>query len=142
MKNLWLLAWDMTLRQIFIRNFKELRKKEGISQMKLSEYCNTSPGYIAEIESGRKFPSPEMIDKIAKVLRIAPHLFFINQKDASDSDKTIPSLPYTVKKQIEAKIKKQMKAQISTQINTQVNAHVKISLKEIFSEVKQILDRT
>jgi transcriptional regulator with XRE-family HTH domain len=80
--NYWLLAWlRMTLKEVFIHNLKEFRKKEGLSQMKLAEYCNTSPGYIGEIEIGRKFPSTEMIEKIAFVLRIEPYLFFKNPKD-------------------------------------------------------------
>ena len=131
----------MALRQIFIRNIKELRKKEGISQIKLSEYCDTSPGYIAEIESGRKFPSPEMIDKIAQALRIDPYMFFINQKSISDDVKIFPQLPYAVKKKIKAKIKAQIKTQVKTQINSQINTQVNISLKEIFSEINEILDK-
>jgi transcriptional regulator with XRE-family HTH domain len=55
---------------------KEFRKKEGISQMKLAEYCNTSPTYIGEIEVGKKFPSMDMIEKIAAILRIKPYHFF------------------------------------------------------------------
>jgi len=35
----------MTLKQVFIKNLKEFRKKEGLSQMKLAEYCNTAPSY-------------------------------------------------------------------------------------------------
>jgi transcriptional regulator with XRE-family HTH domain len=127
----------MTLKQIFIRNLKEFRKKEGISQMKLAEYCNISFGYIGEIESGRKFPSPEMIEKIASALRIEPYLFFKNIKnDCSISDSEIPSLPYKIKKEIKTKIKRQIKTQINTKINTQVN----LSLKEIFSDINEILD--
>jgi len=29
----------MALKQIFVQNLKEFRKKEGLSQMKLAEYC-------------------------------------------------------------------------------------------------------
>ena len=107
--------------------------------MKLALYCDISPGYIGEIESGRKFPSPEMIEKIAFVLRIEPYLFFKNLKDGSSisaGESQLSSLPYRIKKQIKTKIKKQIKAQINTQINTQVN----LSLNEIFSDINEILD--
>jgi len=129
----------MTLKQIFIRNLKEFRKRGGISQMKLAVNCDISPGYIGEIESGRKFPSPEMIEKIANVLRIEPYLFFKNLKNDSqifDEEKQLLNLPYKVKKKIKAKIEKQIKEQVSTQINTQVN----LSLNGIFSEINAILD--
>ena len=96
----------MTLKQIFIRNLKEFRKNEGFSQMKLAEYCNTSPSYIGEIEVGRKFPSTEMIEKIAEVLRIEPYHFFIDRtknNDASGSD-VYPLLPNTMKTGIKDEI--------------------------------------
>jgi transcriptional regulator with XRE-family HTH domain len=135
----------MTLKQVFIRNLKEFRKKEGISQMNLALSCDISPGYIGEIESGRKFPSPEMIEKIARVLRIEPYFFFKNMKnDSSVSDSEISGLPYKVKNEIKTKIKKQIKTQvkkqIKTQISTQINAQVNLSLNEIFSEINEILD--
>ena len=129
----------MTLKQIFIRNLKEFRKKEGISQMKLADYCNISPGYIGEIESGRKFPSPEMIEKIASGLRLEPYLFFMNFKNdgsISGVENHIPNLPYKIKKQIKSKIKREIKTQINNQINTQVN----LSFNAIFCQINEILD--
>jgi len=120
----------MTLRQIFIRNLKEFRKKEGISQMKLAEYCNTSLGYIGEIEIGRKFPSTEMIEKIASTLRIEPYLFFKNRTDKCDNseiEKKHIRIPYSVKNQIQ----KQLKASIKT--------HISHSVNELFGEINEIL---
>ena len=107
--------------------------------MRLAVNCNISPGYIGEIESGRKFPSPEMIEKIASVLRLEPYLFFKNLKNESSissSEKQLPNLSYKMKKQIKTKIKKQIKSQINTQINTQVN----LSLNAIFIQINEILD--
>ncbi|MDR1894383.1 MAG: helix-turn-helix transcriptional regulator [Spirochaetales bacterium] len=57
---------------------KSFRKKAGISQMKLAERCDTSPSYIGEIEIGRKFPSIEMIEKIASALGIEAHQLFMD----------------------------------------------------------------
>jgi len=54
---------------------KEFRKREELSQVKLAKYCKTSPTYIGEIEVGKKFPSIEMIERIAAVLRIKPYHF-------------------------------------------------------------------
>ena len=73
----------MILKQIFIFNMKEFRKKEVISQMKLAEYISTSPTYIGEIEIGKKFPSMDMIEKIANVLKINPYHFFIDRTEQS-----------------------------------------------------------
>jgi len=97
----------MNLKQIFILNLKEFRKNEGLSQMKLAEYCNTSPSYIGEIEIGRKFPSTEMIEKIAGVLKIEPyHLFVDRTKLDGDSGfkNAYPFLPNTMKTEIRDEI--------------------------------------
>ena len=75
--------------------------------MKLAEYCNTAPSYIGEIEMGRKFPSTEMIEKIAWVLRIEPyHLFRDWAKTGNDSDHkdNYPLLPNSMKNEIKSQI--------------------------------------
>ena len=60
----------MKLRKIFIDNLKKIRKEKNISQMKIAELCETSTSYIGEIEIGKKFPSIEMIEKLANALNI------------------------------------------------------------------------
>jgi transcriptional regulator with XRE-family HTH domain len=108
----------MTLKQIFIQNLKELRKNEGLSQMKLAEFCNTSPSYIGEIEIGRKFPSMEMIEKIAEALRIEPYHLFKNFPDTSNENynkKTYPLLPNAMKNEI--------KNQVNLSINEILNKY-------------------
>jgi transcriptional regulator with XRE-family HTH domain len=102
----------MTLKQVFIQNLREFRKKEGFSQMKLAEYCDTTTSYIGHIETGVKFPSMEMIEKIAKVLKIEPYNFFINraeQNNQIDSANIYPILPISMKNEI----KDQMELSIS-----------------------------
>ena len=97
----------MTLKQIFVRNMKEFRKKEGISQMKLAEYLNTSPTYIGEIEVGKKFPSMDMIEKIADILKIKPFLFFIDRTEQSadiNTENTYPKLPRSMQNEIRKKL--------------------------------------
>jgi transcriptional regulator with XRE-family HTH domain len=55
---------------------KRYRKTLGISQMKLADQMNISPSYIATIEVGKKFPSPEMLERIAEALQVdTPELF-------------------------------------------------------------------
>jgi transcriptional regulator with XRE-family HTH domain len=98
----------MTLKQIFIRNLKEFRKKEGLSQMKLAEYCNTAPSYIGQIEIGRRFPTMELIEKMADILRIEPYHFFKNRTDDnrdSETESLFPRLPNSMKNQIRSQIK-------------------------------------
>jgi transcriptional regulator with XRE-family HTH domain len=97
----------MTLKQIFVRNMKEFRKKEGMSQMKLAEYCNASPTYIGEIEVGKKFPSMDMIEKIADIFKIKPYHFFIDSTEQGtdiDTKNTYPKLPRSMKKEIRSEL--------------------------------------
>jgi transcriptional regulator with XRE-family HTH domain len=73
----------MGLRDIFIQNLKKTRKSRGLSQMKLAEKCDTAASYIGEIEIGRKFPSVEMIEKIAGTLKVEPYLLFKEDRSKS-----------------------------------------------------------
>ena len=57
-------------------NMKAQRHILGITQEQLAERVNTSTNYIALIESKKKFPTPEMLERIADALEIdAPALF-------------------------------------------------------------------
>ena len=45
------------------------RKILGLTQEKLAELVNVSYNYIALIETGRRFPSLKMLERIAKALQ-------------------------------------------------------------------------
>jgi len=48
----------------------------GLTQAQLAERVNTSANYIALIETEKKFPTPEKLEKIAEALEIdTPDLF-------------------------------------------------------------------
>ena len=51
-------------------NIRQNRRKHGISQAQLAEKADASTQYIAMIELERKFPSVEMIERIAAALEI------------------------------------------------------------------------
>jgi len=65
------------LRDILASNLKENRKRCGLSQAKLSEKANISTQYVAMIEISRKFPTPEVLDRLAKALRIEAYELFL-----------------------------------------------------------------
>ena len=56
------------LRKVLASNLKLYRKALGLSQAKLSEMANITDNYIALIECGKRFPSVNMLERIAKVL--------------------------------------------------------------------------
>jgi transcriptional regulator with XRE-family HTH domain len=58
------------LRKILAFNMKQYRKRLGFSQAKLAELVDVSDNYIAMIETGRRFPSINMLELIAAALKI------------------------------------------------------------------------
>ena len=58
---------------------REKRKEKGISQGKLAGLVQVSQPFIAEIESGRKKPSLDVLMRICTVLEIS--LFGQERKD-------------------------------------------------------------
>jgi transcriptional regulator with XRE-family HTH domain len=64
------------LRELLAFNMRERRHFLRISQEKLAENIGTSTNYIGMIETRKKFPTPEMLERIAFALGIdAPDLF-------------------------------------------------------------------
>jgi transcriptional regulator with XRE-family HTH domain len=77
---LYLKQGKMTgLRELLAYNIKTLRKNLGLSQGKLAEKVDTAPTYIARIETGKRFPSVDMLERLAAALGIdPPALFAVN----------------------------------------------------------------
>ena len=78
----------MELQQVFMANLRKHRKMLGFTQEKLAEICNTDPCYIRQIEIGRRFPSLQYIERIAKALNIAPYRLFFDETNI-ESDKLV-----------------------------------------------------
>jgi transcriptional regulator with XRE-family HTH domain len=55
---------------------KAQRQILGITQSQLAERVNTSTHYIGMIETEKKFPTPEMLERIAAALEIEPPALF------------------------------------------------------------------
>jgi transcriptional regulator with XRE-family HTH domain len=58
------------LRHLLASNMKFYRAKLGISQSKLAEKMDSATNYIAAIEAERRFPSIEILEKMAAALEI------------------------------------------------------------------------
>ena len=58
------------IREILAKNMKFHRQKLGITQPELAERANISTNFVGMIEQKRKFPAPEMMDRIAEALEI------------------------------------------------------------------------
>ena len=64
------------LRQLLAFNLKHKRRTSGLTQAILAEKAKTSTQYVAMIELGRKFPSLEMLERLAVALEIDTLDFF------------------------------------------------------------------
>ena len=104
----------MTLREIFSKNIKLYRTRNKLSQQELAEKCETATNYISEIETGRKFPSIEMIEKLSVVLEVPAWSFLY----AGEDEKPV----ITLSNKLTDKKKEEM-------------------LGEIFSEIQKIISK-
>ncbi|MDR0554790.1 MAG: helix-turn-helix domain-containing protein [Treponema sp.] len=64
------------IREILVNNLRENRRRIGLSQPKFAELANLSTHYVSMIESGRKFPTPEVLGRLAAALEVEPHELF------------------------------------------------------------------
>jgi len=99
------------LQAAFAGNIKKARTKLGYSQMRLAELCNLSTSFIGEIETGKKFPSPENMEKIADALGMKPYQLFWEdeQWELFDRYDRFTSLYQDLKEKINADIEETVK---------------------------------
>lgn len=106
---------DAGIRDILAVNIKENRRKNGFSQERLAEKAGISTPFIAMIEVSRKFPTPEVLDKIAKALNIKTWELFAVSPDPED-------------------IMEQLHKSIVKDINKVVSAAVKNAISENYKK--------
>lgn len=90
----------MTIQELFIFNLKAYRKINKISQTQLADLCDSSTGYIGEIESGKRFPSVNMIERIANALKIESWNLFKNEPASLSHSTSSEKLTPTQKEEI------------------------------------------
>jgi transcriptional regulator with XRE-family HTH domain len=103
----------MDLRAVFIQNLKFYRKIRRISQMKLADLCDSSTSYIGQIEIGNKFPSIDMIDRMAKALNIRPYLLFMDEAGAGASLEPLPPRPYSMPETVREELVRELTSAMS-----------------------------
>jgi transcriptional regulator with XRE-family HTH domain len=64
------------LRKILGENMKAYRAELGYSQAKLAELVDTATNYINQIETGKRFPTDTMLEKIAFALKRSGYELF------------------------------------------------------------------
>jgi transcriptional regulator with XRE-family HTH domain len=56
----------------FSRRLQALRHARGLSQVGLAKAAGISRNYLARVEIGRHWPSLEMIERLARALKVKP----------------------------------------------------------------------
>ncbi|MGL4439503.1 MAG: helix-turn-helix domain-containing protein [Bosea sp. (in: a-proteobacteria)] len=62
----------MGLKQTVARNVRRLRLERGYTQEELSELAGINRNYTGMIERGERSPTVDMLEKLAKALKIDP----------------------------------------------------------------------
>lgn len=67
--------------------------------MILADLCNTSASYIGEIEIGKKFPSVEMVERIASALKVDAYRLFMEESGEKEitTDEVLYKMPHRIK---------------------------------------------
>jgi transcriptional regulator with XRE-family HTH domain len=101
---------------------KEGRRTLGLSQARLAEKAGSSTQYIAMIELSRKFPSPEMLERIAGALGIdTPQLFSIPSSPAG----VLQKFRQTVLADLEKNVGKAVLKAVSETVSRVIADHLK-----------------
>ncbi len=65
-----------TLQKLLAKNMKKYRLQHKLTQYQLAEKCELSQNYLQSIETARKFPSVDVLERIAKELDIQAYQLF------------------------------------------------------------------
>ena len=98
----------MKLRAVFVKNLRDYRRERGISQATLAEKCETSTSYIGQIEIGNRFPSLEMIEKMADALQIRPYLLFFGEEDENTQNQVLRKKPNIISDEVKNELIKNL----------------------------------
>ena len=105
----------MHIRAILAENMRKYRKKARLSQASLAGNINTTTQYIAMIELQRKFPSAEMIERIAKGLHIESYQLFEFEPKL---DLIMEHIEYTIENNIKKHLNNVLPDQLYIKVGT------------------------
>lgn len=77
---------NIDIRKIFGKNVKHYRKELGLSQEQLAEKLDISTNHLSVIETGTKFVTYKLLEKIIEVFDVKPSSLFFVQGTAQNDD--------------------------------------------------------
>ena len=117
----------VSIRDILALNLKEYRRKNGFTQEKLAEKAGISANYLSMVEISRKFPTPEMLDRLAQTLNIQTFQLF---DPSSTSEGALLHLEQSIIENLEKVVRTTIKQDILSEIDQTVNKAIKQAFLE------------
>lgn len=74
------------LQRALAENLKKFRKVLGLNQMQLAEEARISTGFLAGIETGKKFPSARTLESLGRALKVRTWQLFMDASENSQLD--------------------------------------------------------
>lgn len=100
------------IRKIFGENVKYYRKKAGLSQEQLAEKLEISPNHLSVIETGGKFVTYKLLERIVESFNVMPSALFFVSGTASFDD--------TIQNKINSIIKEELEG-VTTEISRRIS---------------------
>ena len=91
---------EINIREIFGGNVKKYRKKLGLSQEQLSERLGITPNHLSVIETGTKFVTYKLLEKIVSELQVMPMSLFFTEGSAPLDESKINKINTIIQKEI------------------------------------------
>lgn len=111
------------LQNLFSTNLKNARNRANLSQMKLAEKADLSVGYICDLESGRRWGTPETFSKLSLALGINPFELLLPSVQESASVSSLTELRDYI-----AKISDSLKQNVNFAVNKAISETLEIQL--------------
>jgi transcriptional regulator with XRE-family HTH domain len=73
------------IKEVLAKNLKINRLKLGLTQEKLADKADISTHYLAMVELAHKFPSANMLERLATALEIDAHELFLMPSDTENA---------------------------------------------------------
>ena len=91
---------EINIREIFGGNVKKYRKKLGLSQEQLSERLGITPNHLSVIETGTKFVTYKLLEKIVSELQVMTMSLFFTEGSAPLDESKINKINTIIQKEL------------------------------------------
>lgn len=91
---------ELNIRKIFGENVRFYRKKMGLSQEQLAERLEISTNHLSVIETGTKFVTYKLLEKIIIELQVLPASLFFSSLVAKGDDSSLNKINSIISKEL------------------------------------------